>query len=144
MKDWHRLPPLSALRAFSAYAETGSVTRAGALLNVSHAAISQQMRNLETHLGLALLDRSGRALALTPEGQQLADALAEVSMAPLPVPLVANIPAQPVTDPAGQGDRHLRRAGPQGDTVRRQVHHDVSFVGPVARPGQQAEFLHPL
>ncbi|MGR3271155.1 LysR family transcriptional regulator [Thalassococcus profundi] len=77
MKDWHRLPPLSALRAFSAYAETGSVTRAGALLNVSHAAISQQMRNLETHLGLALLDRSGRALALTPEGQQLADALAE-------------------------------------------------------------------
>ena len=77
MADWHRLPPLSALRAFSAYAETGSVTRAGALLNVSHAAISQQMRNLETHLGLALLDRSGRALALTPEGQQLADALAE-------------------------------------------------------------------
>lgn len=77
MKDWRRLPPLSALRAFSAYAETGSVTRAGALLNVSHAAISQQMRNLETHLGLGLLDRSGRALALTPEGQQLADALAE-------------------------------------------------------------------
>lgn len=76
MMNWASLPPLTALRAFSAYAETGSVSRAGALLNVSHAAISQQMRSLETHLGLALLDRSSRALSLTPEGQQLADALA--------------------------------------------------------------------
>ncbi|MGY9046568.1 MAG: LysR family transcriptional regulator [Rhodobacterales bacterium] len=75
--DWTSLPPLSALRAFSAYAQTGSVTKAGALLNVSHAAISQQMRSLETRLGIALLDRSARAMALTTEGQQLADALAE-------------------------------------------------------------------
>ncbi|PIL20135.1 hypothetical protein P775_10730 [Puniceibacterium antarcticum] len=77
MMDWTSLPPLSALRAFSAYAQTGSVTKAGALLNVSHAAISQQMRSLETRLGIALLDRSARAMALTTEGQQLADALAE-------------------------------------------------------------------
>ncbi|SFE48099.1 LysR family transcriptional regulator [Roseivivax sediminis] len=70
-----RLPPLSALRAFSAFAETGSVTRAGAILNVSHAAVSQQLRNLETHLGVKLLDRSGNRLALTPEGSQLADTL---------------------------------------------------------------------
>lgn len=75
--NWATLPPLSALRAFAAYAETGSVTRAGQLLNVSHAAISQQMRSLETHLGVALLDRSARALSLTPEGLQLADALTE-------------------------------------------------------------------
>ncbi|WP_146585169.1 LysR family transcriptional regulator [Puniceibacterium confluentis] len=75
--NWATLPPLSALRAFAAYAETGSVTRAGQLLNVSHAAISQQMRSLETHLGVALLDRSARALSLTPEGLQLADTLTE-------------------------------------------------------------------
>lgn len=75
MTNWLSLPPLSALRAFAAYAETGSVTRAGAALNVSHAAISQQLRSLETHLGLALLDRSARALSLTPEGVQLAEAL---------------------------------------------------------------------
>ena len=75
MMNWQSLPPLSALRAFAAYAETGSVTRAGAALNVSHAAISQQMRALETRLGIALLDRSGRALALTAEGRQLAEAL---------------------------------------------------------------------
>ncbi|WP_084794237.1 LysR family transcriptional regulator [Pseudoponticoccus marisrubri] len=72
--DWTSLPPLSALRAFAAFAETGSVAEAGAALNVSHAAISQQMRALETHLGLALLDRSGRGLRLTAEGETLARA----------------------------------------------------------------------
>ncbi|WP_238363838.1 LysR substrate-binding domain-containing protein [Mesobacterium pallidum] len=70
--DWSAFPPLSALRAFSAYAATGSVAKAGAALNVSHAAISQQMRNLEDHMGLALLDRSGRMLRLTDEGAELA------------------------------------------------------------------------
>lgn len=75
--NWSRLPPLSALRAFSAYAQTRSVSAAGALLNVSHAAISQQMRGLESHLGLSLLDRSGRQLALTPEGETLARTLTE-------------------------------------------------------------------
>ncbi|WP_439118369.1 LysR family transcriptional regulator [Marivita sp.] len=41
MVDWSRLPSLSALRAFCAFVQTGSVTDAGAALNVSHAAISQ-------------------------------------------------------------------------------------------------------
>lgn len=45
------------------------------MLNVSHAAISQQVKALEAHMGLPLVDRSGRALALTPAGLELADAL---------------------------------------------------------------------
>lgn len=69
------MPPLAALRAFSAFAQTNSVVRAGAALNVTHAAISQQLRGLERHMGLALLDRSGRSLALTDEGVRLANAL---------------------------------------------------------------------
>ncbi|WP_294613225.1 LysR family transcriptional regulator [Roseovarius sp.] len=69
------MPPLTALRAFSALAETGATAAAGAQLNVSHAAISQQVKQLETHLDVALVDRSGRQLVLTAEGQQLADAL---------------------------------------------------------------------
>lgn len=73
--DWLHLPPLTSLRAFAAYAEHGSVQKAGDALNVSHAAISQQIRNLESHLGLRLLDRSGRTAALTAEGRQLAGAL---------------------------------------------------------------------
>ena len=73
--DWRSLPPLSALRAFAALAETGSFTRAGAALNVSHAAVSQQVRALEERLGVPLLPRDGRRGALTPEGERLAAAL---------------------------------------------------------------------
>lgn len=72
---WRKMPPLSALRAFSAFAETGGVAQAGAALNVSHAAISQQLRALEAHLGAALLDRTGRAMVLTTQGARLAQAL---------------------------------------------------------------------
>lgn len=73
--DWLKMPPLPALRAFAAFAETGNVSDAGGRLNVSHAAISQQLRALERHLGVALLDRSGRALELTRAGQRLAYAV---------------------------------------------------------------------
>ncbi|WP_375175770.1 LysR family transcriptional regulator [Pseudooceanicola sp.] len=72
--EWNTLPPLTALRAFAAYADTGAMAEAGARLNVSHAAISQQIRALEDHLGLTLLDRQRGAGALTPDGRALADA----------------------------------------------------------------------
>jgi LysR family glycine cleavage system transcriptional activator len=70
-----QLPPLAALRAFAAYVETDQIVAAGAKIGVTHAAISQQLRALEKHLGVALLDRSGRTLQLTGEGQVLADAV---------------------------------------------------------------------
>lgn len=73
--DWHGFPSLAALRAFSALAETGTAVAAGEKLNVSHAAISQQIKALEAHLGLSLVTRGGRSLSLTPEGEQLAQAL---------------------------------------------------------------------
>ena len=73
--DWMAMPPLTALRAYAAYAATGSMTAAGARLNVSHAAISQQLRTLETHMGLTLLDRAGGPGAMTAEGQVLAEAV---------------------------------------------------------------------
>ena len=73
--NWRSLPPLSALRAFAAFAETRNVSSAGDALGVSHAAISQQLRALEQHLDVALLDRSGRSLELTATGARLADVL---------------------------------------------------------------------
>lgn len=72
---WRNLPPLSALRAFAAFASAGNVVAAGDALGVSYAAISQQLRALEAHLDVALVDRSGRALQLTPDGRTLAAAL---------------------------------------------------------------------
>lgn len=73
--NWRSLPPLSAMRAFAAFAETRNIVAAGDALGVSHAAISQQLRALEKHLEVALLDRSGRKLELTQSGAQLAQAL---------------------------------------------------------------------
>lgn len=72
--NWQSLPPIPALRAFGAFVDKGSLTAAGDALNVSHAAISQQLRQLERHLDLALFDRSGRSLELTAVGEQLAAA----------------------------------------------------------------------
>lgn len=72
--NWQSMPPLTALRAFAALAETGTMSAAGARLNVSHAAVSQQVRALEDHLGISLLDRGAGPGVLTPAGRELADA----------------------------------------------------------------------
>jgi LysR family glycine cleavage system transcriptional activator len=52
------LPPLPALRAFTAVAREGSFARAAATLNVTTSAVSHQIRTLEDQLGLALLTRA--------------------------------------------------------------------------------------
>lgn len=70
--DWLKLPPLNSLRAFSAVAETGSYNLAADQLNVTHAAVSQQVKSLEKRLGVALVMRTGRRIQLTDEGVLLA------------------------------------------------------------------------
>lgn len=75
--DWYRMPPLSALRAFEATARLGGFSAAGRALGVSHAAIAQQVRALEAHLGLPLVWREGRGMAVSPEGERLAATLAD-------------------------------------------------------------------
>ena len=69
---WSGLPPLNSLRAFAALAETGSYMQAGSLLNVTHAAVSQQVRVLEERLSVSLVVRQGRGIRLTAEGLALA------------------------------------------------------------------------
>jgi LysR family transcriptional regulator, glycine cleavage system transcriptional activator len=64
-----QLPPLNAIRAFEAAARHLSFTRAADELNVTPAAISQQVRNLEDILGVPLFRRLTRALLLTEAGQ---------------------------------------------------------------------------
>jgi LysR family glycine cleavage system transcriptional activator len=70
--SWSALPPLNSLRAFAALAETGSYSQAGTVLNVTHAAVSQQVRALEERLGVSLVVREGRGVRLTAEGSALA------------------------------------------------------------------------
>ncbi len=70
--DWSQLPSLTSLRAFAALADGKSYTRAATALNVSHAAVSQQVKALEERLGISLVTRAGRGIALTMEGELLA------------------------------------------------------------------------
>jgi LysR family transcriptional regulator, glycine cleavage system transcriptional activator len=75
--DWRTLPPLTALRAFAATAELRSFSQAARVLNVTPAAVAQQVRALEDQLGRALVQRDGRGVSLTTDGEQLAEALGE-------------------------------------------------------------------
>ena len=54
-------------------ARAGTVSKAAEELGVTHPAVTQQVRALEQHLGLKLMTREGRGLALTPEGAYLAE-----------------------------------------------------------------------
>lgn len=64
------LDPL-LLRSFVAIVDTGSFTRAGERVHLTQSTISQQMRRLEQQLGCPLLDRSGRQVVTTAEGEKL-------------------------------------------------------------------------
>ncbi len=64
-------PALPTLSAFEAVARLGSVTKAAAELNLTQAAISKQIRALETDLGTQLFERRNRAVYLTEEGRDL-------------------------------------------------------------------------
>jgi LysR family glycine cleavage system transcriptional activator len=66
-----RLPPLNAIRAFEVAARVGSFVMAGAELGVTSAAVSQQVRALESHLGKRLFQRQGNRITLTDAGRAI-------------------------------------------------------------------------
>jgi LysR family glycine cleavage system transcriptional activator len=63
-------PPLKAVRYFEAAARHLSFSKAAEELNVTHSAISHQIKALEEWVGQPLFDRTGRALRLTEAGRQ--------------------------------------------------------------------------
>ncbi len=69
------LPSLNALRAFEAMGRTGSATRAAAELNVTHSAVSRQVKALEAALGVRLFEGPKHRLRLTTQGRALLDGL---------------------------------------------------------------------
>ena len=64
-----RLPPLNSLRAFEAAARWLSFAKAAEELFVTPAAVSQQIKQLEEHLGVPLFRRMTRAVQLTDEAK---------------------------------------------------------------------------
>lgn len=67
----YRLPPLSVLRAFESASRHLSFKKAAEELHVTPAAISQQIKTLETYLGVPLFRRLTRALELTEHGEAM-------------------------------------------------------------------------
>jgi len=66
---------MQALRAFEAAARTGSLTKAADSLSLTHGAISHQIKALEATVGVALVERAGRGIRLTADGERLATRL---------------------------------------------------------------------
>lgn len=66
MLDWENLRHLAAL------AKGGSLSGAARLLNVEHATVARRVAALEAELGVRIVDRRGRKLLLTAEGERLA------------------------------------------------------------------------
>ncbi|MDR0184597.1 LysR family transcriptional regulator [Lysobacter arvi] len=64
---------LKPLRAFCQTARLGSVSRAAEALYLSQPAVTLQLQALEREMGVRLLERSGRRITLTREGQELYD-----------------------------------------------------------------------
>ncbi len=62
---------LASLRSLVAIAESGGVTRAAGILNLTQSAVSMQIKRLEELLDQTLLDRTGRGVELTASGEQL-------------------------------------------------------------------------
>lgn len=80
--DWNRA------RAFLVTAEEGSLSAAARALDMTQPTLGRQVSALETELGIALFERRGRGLELTPSGLELVehvramgDAASRVSLA---------------------------------------------------------------
>jgi DNA-binding transcriptional LysR family regulator len=66
MTDWEDL------RHFAALASAGSLSGAARLIGVEHATIARRVARLEQETGLKLVDRRGRRILLTVDGERIA------------------------------------------------------------------------
>ncbi|MCW3478630.1 LysR substrate-binding domain-containing protein [Neisseriaceae bacterium JH1-16] len=66
-----RLIDPALLKSFVAVVESGSFTRAGERVHLSQSTVSQQLKRLEEQFGCELVDRNGRYVVATEEGERL-------------------------------------------------------------------------
>ncbi|MFW5954446.1 MAG: LysR family transcriptional regulator [Guyparkeria sp.] len=59
----------TALATFTCVADTGTISAAAERLGIAKSAVSRRLRELENHLGVELVHRTTRHLALTPSGE---------------------------------------------------------------------------
>jgi LysR family transcriptional regulator, glycine cleavage system transcriptional activator len=107
-----RLPSIDALRAFEAAARLGSFERAAEVLHITASAVSKRVASLEEQLGIVLLQRGSRTLALTLAGKEY---LEQVSAA---LTMLAAVPQHQVIKRQSERQR-LRVCAPP--TFSRQI-----------------------
>jgi LysR family glycine cleavage system transcriptional activator len=73
-----KVPNLQALVALESVARLGSVTSAAAALHLTQSAVSHRLHGLQRELGVPLIEREGRGIALTREARELAQATSYV------------------------------------------------------------------
>jgi DNA-binding transcriptional LysR family regulator len=71
MEDKPEISNVMAMISFAAVVSTGGFSAAAAALGYSKAAVSRQISRLEASLGVKLLDRTTRAVTLTPAGREM-------------------------------------------------------------------------
>jgi DNA-binding transcriptional LysR family regulator len=87
-----------ALLSLVTVARSGSVGAAARLHHRTSSAISQQIRRLETHFGVKLLERAGRGVRLTPAGEAALPELLElVEEAETVFGRLAEVSGRPIT-----------------------------------------------
>ncbi|WP_420586104.1 LysR family transcriptional regulator [Ruegeria sp.] len=168
MKNWSRrhLPSLNSFATFEVAAKHLSFTNAASELNVTQAAVSQQVKYLERALGKPLFLRQHKALELTLEGRQLlgaissgldsiSQAVAEVqgSAESLTITCSATVAVathwlKPITDLYAKSNPSIRfsiLASDEDDTLRNFKEVDVAFVCGNERfgVGENVHYLFP-
>lgn len=69
--------PLRAIFAFHTTARCGSMVQAAERLGVTPSAVSQQIQQIETHIGTKLFSRAGRRIILTEAGERYFELIRE-------------------------------------------------------------------
>jgi DNA-binding transcriptional LysR family regulator len=70
-------PSARALAALSLFATLGTLTEAAEQLGVTRSALSHRIAELEKHLGVALVRKAGRRIALTEDGERLLSSMGD-------------------------------------------------------------------
>jgi DNA-binding transcriptional LysR family regulator len=88
--DWRRVDfDWNHVRAFLVTADEGSYSAAARALGIAQPTVGRQVAALEEELGVALFERAGRGVALTPTGLELVEHVRAMSEAAFRVSRVA-------------------------------------------------------
>ena len=101
---------LRALEAFKAEPDRGSFARAADVMNISCAAVTRAVRELEGPVGVGLVQRTTRQIALTSAGQPVLDRAAALLLQYEERASTASFSASDLSDEGRLAARHVNDA----------------------------------